>query len=171
MNNKKLVAILALTGAIANLGLATAFAATSAGTETIGCNTAVSPTLSAPTVTVNFENRTTNFHTEHDAKAESGSVVVYDNRGFDAGTLTTETCGVGFKLDVVSNGLKQFAVDGSDYAIQLGLGDGVSQGLDTYATASTAWTEDGFSPSTPSSPVSLLGSVVNADATSSACGW
>jgi hypothetical protein len=147
MNNKKLVAILALTGAIANLGLATAFAADSAGSQTIGCDAGGDKVLTAP-ATVTFEGKSTNFHNEVDASANlvasQGSLIkVTDTRGYDA---TAGNCGAGFTLSVASNGLQLYDVDGSDFDIQLGLG-----------AASAAWAED--LDTAVSSPATLLANV------------
>jgi hypothetical protein len=87
---KKLATILALTGVVANLGVASLAFAQTSGSQTIGCNAAGTTSISA-TNSVTFESRTTNFYAETDAPLNVGSdltVDVTDTRGYDpaAGT-------------------------------------------------------------------------------------
>lgn len=171
MNNKKLVAILALTGAIANLGLATAFAQTGGGTvvgnptgsEVIGCNTTGgSMTMTVPsaiTFGTGTNAKTTNMVNEGDAPAtlvasgsDTSKIVLTSNVGF--GGLNSDgqpvLCGDSFTLAVSGDGLKQFAADGKDWDITNGLGN-----------VSGAWTQVSGS----SSPASILNTSNDAGAT------
>ena len=158
MKNKKLVAILALTGAIANLGLATVFAANApTGSQTIGCLNPVEdvPTLDTPEV-VGFEARHTNFYVESDANAVVGdgdAVVVTDTRGYDAGL--TEGCGEGFSLGIQSSGLNNGAtINGQkQYNIQLKLG----------ANMDEAWTPTAEGANATTFPESMTGVVTYED--------
>lgn len=82
---KKLATILALTGVVANLGVASLVFAQTSGSQTIGCNAAGSTSIAA-TNSVTFDSRTTNFYLETDAPLGIDfplMVDVTDTRGYD----------------------------------------------------------------------------------------
>ena len=146
MKNKKLVAILALTGAIANLGLATVFAAANpTGSQAISCEeNAGAPTFDAPAA-VGFDPRTTAFHSDTDAGANAGATLrVEDNEVM--GCITT-----GFTISIASEGLTATA-DGQDYSIM----------LKTMAGAAGNWSQANLTGMTETFPGTLLGGVATA---------
>lgn len=114
---KKLATVLALTGVVANLGLATVFAQTSEGSQTIGCN-AGTVSISLPTTgtgdSVSFEGRSTAFYADAtNAPLDVGQslpIQVTDDRGYDPGvndcrSSTAPTADHAFTLQIQSPGL------------------------------------------------------------------
>lgn len=126
MNNRKLVSILAITGVVANLGLATVFAQTT-GSEVVGCNTAGAISIGSASAAVTFEARTTDF-----SGGDAGitgtplDVVVTDSRGYNPSS--TATCGAGSTLTIQSAGLNGLAVGNTTTNLSLGLGTALTSG-------------------------------------------
>jgi len=105
---KKLASILAITGVVANLGLASMVFAQSNvnATETIGCNSLGTVSISYANPNATFQSRTVNFYQEEVNAPLSATaplvVKVADTRGYDA---TTSHCALGSTLSVISSGL------------------------------------------------------------------
>jgi hypothetical protein len=142
---KKFGTILALTGLIANLSMASLVFAQTSGSQTISCNPTGTTSLTA-TTSVTFETRTTNFYLETDsplsALLDGGlQVDVTDTRGYDPTGLDCEPPGTpdaaedAFNLQIQSDGLISGAT-----TLELELGDtltGASVFCYTVCTPST----------------------------------
>lgn len=151
---KKLATILALTAVVANLGLATVFAANNAS-QVIGC-TAGAVTLDAP-LSVSFFARNTNFVDQTDSNVDGSTpqyVTVTDLRGYDPGAGALETCGAG-KVVTINSGATDLTKVLADpnMAFKIPLYTGTMSNTDNL-------TEDDITYPT-SSPVTLVGDVVN----------